>query len=548
MAQRPRPSPAETLARLALPRREFYAVKEQLRAEREREEMAACTFQPSLCEGTKRRAARAAAAAAPDAPLLPLPDRLQQRQLEAERRRRMRRLEREEAELRDCTFTPHISPAAAALVPPEVAARPLHDRLGEVQRARRERLAMLKARLEAEAEAEGSSSSSSKSRRPTISALSEQLARAGWTVDDAAAAGEEEGYGMGGADAWGEGGSEDGAAAVVRDLQARLLREARRREQQRMQRLWAHEQAQAAACPFAPRLSAGTRRLVEEDPRFAELGFIERQALLDAEAARRREEEEARLEAERARWFRPAITARGRQQQQLQEDETPEERARRLSVEEAARRAEARARRTEAFYAEMATFQPALNLVSRALGRAASSVDDLVYDWRREQARCRAAEEAEARLQEECTFRPTLVAAQRPSRGGATTTGMRGGQVIGGDGDGDGDRRSRTAAGVAAAKSNTRSGRARTRQAQEALERQAWEERARAELEACTFQPDTRASRRSFATAVGGATGMGAGARPVIVRGLGSFLARRQQAERQQWERQRAFGAAVGGR
>ena len=497
-----------------------------------------------------------------------LPYRLRERQDAAEAAR-LRLQEKLELELAaECTFRPVLYTDEARLMPgstfwssPSASPcssplrrpgldKPLHERLGDVQRARRDHLNRLRAREEEKEAAEWTFS-------PHLCGVTEEIARQRRQdqdyqyVYDRRINDEEEQ-------------PQPVKSGTTFDY---LAYESQRFLQRRMAKQLDLEQEQLAECRFSPRLCENTEELIAHAG--LPLDFESRQYVWEEQRQRKTAVFEANKAAEEEQWFKPAlkpfseaIVARLRQRldqdingrcSNSNSDEDPV--VQRLAVKEIARRKAARLHRTEAFYAQY-RFQPSLNPVSRALGRS-STTDELAYNWRGEMARNKAVEEAQARFEAECTFQPVLysscssssvpLAASAPTVSVAATSkaiATKSGHAPS------------TSASVATSNASV-AATTKTQLAQPSVSiAGVWEDRRRAkdslaaearaareaeELQACTWQPQlatktipTRRRQKQQQS-------------PVLVRGLGKFIARTQAAAQQREERATATAALAAG-
>ncbi|GAB5030499.1 Hypothetical protein NocV09_00301660 [Nannochloropsis oceanica] len=568
-----KPTVSQTLLRLAQPRNKIYAERERQREEREiaKTIQENCTFKPNLCQGTEKRAAAAAAASKGEVPKS-LPDRLKEKQ-EAAEAARLRRQEKLELELAaECTFRPVLytdearlmsgstfwssplaSPCSSPLRRPGQE-KPLHQRLGDVQRARRDNLNRLRAREEKKEAAEWTFS-------PRLCSVSEEIARQRRQEQDY-----QKMYDQRIND------EKDQPQSVKSGAKFDYLAyESQRFLQRRIAKQLDLEQEQLAECHFSPRLCEKTEKLIAHAG--LPLDFESRQYVWKEQRQRKAAVIEANKAAEEDEWFRPAlkpyseaIVARLRLRLDQEDinrrhtdsnsnsDDDPV--VQRLAVKEIARREAARLHRTEAFYAQY-LFQPSLNPVSRALGRP-STTDELAYNWRGEMARNKAFEEAQERFEAECTFQPVLqssysssslpLAASAPTVPVAATSkaiATRCRQSL--------STSALVAIGNVSVPATTKIQLRQPsslsiagdwevrRRDKESLAAKAHAAREAEELQDCTWQPElatkaipTRRRQKQQQS-------------PVLVRGLGKFIARTQAAAQQREERAIATAALAAG-
>ncbi len=497
---------AAALARLAAPRRDVYVERERQRRAQEETKVAqeGCTFAPRLCHGTEKWAAAANEHGRADKPL---PERLGDKQAAAEAARRRRHAHLEQKLLQECTFRPtlYTAVAVAAETGPSASGGadpagspsrrpPLHERLGDVQRSRRDHLDKLRARAEDER-------NQAWTFRPLLCGVSEDMARQR-RLEEEEGGGEEEGDD----DLHDLDHARRGEAQGHHDkVTTHMARETQRFLQRRMAKRWALEQAQLEDCRFTPRLCERTEALLTRAG--LPQDFDGRQDVWEAECQKRRNKTKAAQQQEEEQWFKPVLTQQGRaagSRTQPPKDTVVQ----RLAVAETARRDAARRQRTDAHYAQF-QYQPTLNPLSRALGRP-SSTTELAYNWRGEMARAKAAEDAQARFDADCTFSPS------------TFTSSNKGRLD-----------FRDPASIRALWEEQR--RTKDRQAAEAAKAREAEE-----LQACTWQPQLVAT-----TAVPARRRQEQHQSPVLVRGLGKFLMRSDAAAR---ARATTASQAAGGR
>lgn len=538
---------AAALSRLAQPRNEIYKERESLRREQEALKLAeaGCTFKPSLCEGTEKRVA-AAAAASREEVVKPLPERLMEKKKASEQARRIRQAKVLEEQARECTFRPvlytsassgsggRVPPSSTLISPSQCPKRekPLHERLGDVQRARREHLARLRAEREEVRAAEWTF-------QPRLCGMTEGMAR-------------QRRLGNGNSDTGTDQEKVKHPLGRQSSTFSRLVRDSERFLQQRMARRSASEARRHVDCRFAPTLAQKTDELLVKAGWPS--GFEARQQLWEDYRREKAVAVEQAMAAEEERWFKPvlepkseAIVARIRSLRESkghESDERPNLQGsvvHRLAVEERARREAARQARTMAALSEF-HYEPSINPLSRALGRS-SDIEELTYNWRGVVARNKAAEEAQARFEAACTFQPEIsnvhsyTSLQRPALGSrsghvssksviAKTVARNHGKV-----------KDRSLSGAQQPTSAGGEDRWGLKEAQAADTRAA---REAEELKACTWSP--------LLTKNMSRPRMDRHQSPVLVRGLGKFLARSQAAAQQRQGQASATAAlAVGG-
>ena len=346
-------SAAQRLATLATPKT---AVWERAASVKAASDAAAfeehCTFAPKTGRGPKTGAS--------DAPV--------GERLYAYAEKRAEKLERAQArvvelELEELTFQPSTM-GASVTKKKNGAVPPLHERLDDVLRRKRDALLKAKAKVEHER-------SSAYTFKPDINPTSAVLAKQRAELDEA----------MG----------EDGER-----------RAGRRREV---------VDEDVDELTFAPKITTVSERVVEQLARQGKMGadFFERQRDYNDKVARRAEEHRAYEDDECT--FTPDIGAAARVLRKGQRVrmllETPEERAARLAFTDAERKRMTQ-RVLEQKYYEKYTYNPDVNERSRTLAPVGTSLDDLVHDERRDLAKRRARAQLEREFREEHTFEPNL--------------------------------------------------------------------------------------------------------------------------------------------
>lgn len=346
-------SAAQRLATLAMPKT---ALWERAASAKAASDAAAfeehCTFAPKTGRGPK--------AGASDAPA--------GERLYAYAEKRAEKLERAQArvvelELEELTFQPSTM-GASVKKKENGAAPPLHERLDDVLRRKRDALLKAKAKVEHER-------SSAYTFKPEINPTSAVLAKQRAELDEA----------MG----------EDGER-----------RAGRRRDV---------VDEDVDELTFMPKITTVSERVVEQLARQGKMGadFSERQREYNDKVARRAEEHRAYEDDECT--FTPDIGDAARVLRKGQRVrmllETPEERAARLTFTDAERKRMTQ-RVLEQKYYEKYTYNPDVNERSRTLAPVGTSLDDLVHDERRDLAKRRARAQLEREFREEHTFEPNL--------------------------------------------------------------------------------------------------------------------------------------------
>jgi len=415
--------------------------------------------------------------------------------------------------------------------------RPLHERGEELLRAKEAHLARLRMESEA-ANPELTFAPRISARSRTIAA--DKLRGAGLPVAGSSAAGAvaatsdivPERQWVGGAAA----ASAASAHAVVHASVAateRLTRDAAMAQLRRAARAEAAAHAEAERHTFAPRIDphAGNRyrdRLLAMGipaTHVDAMSFLQRQELW-AQLHEERQAAAARGELSRVGCtFSPdvgnadEVLAVARPAAVL---ETAADRVQRLAVEEVERRRASR-QAAAAAAASQFDFKPAINAVSRQIGRA-HTVEEHVSNERAKRARMAAAAAAEADFRAAHTFHPTLVAAPHgpafPAADGA------------GEGDGGGTAFRLAAAADPAGLGERIEAHLRDKAQRLEVARRAAEYE---QLRECTFHPATNAPTAAQRRVDAG--GDDAVPTVVVVRGLGKFLEMKELARRMEEEK-----------
>jgi len=349
-------SAAQRLATLAMPKTALWERAASVKAASDAAAFEEhCTFTPKTGRGPKTGSSDAPAG----------------ERLYAYAEKRAEKLERAQArvvelELEELTFQPSTMGASMKKKKKKEngAAPPLHERLDDVLRRKRDALLKAKAKVEHER-------SSAYTFKPEINPTSAALAKQRAELDEA----------MG----------EDGER-----------RAGRRRDV---------VDEDVDELTFAPKITTVSERVVEQLARQGKMGadFFERQREYNDKVARRAEEHRAYEDDECT--FTPDIgdatrvLRKGQRVRMLLE--TPEERAARLAFTDAERKRMTQ-RVLEQKYYEKYTYNPDVNERSRTLAPVGTSLDDLVHDERRELAKRRARAQLEREFREEHTFEPNL--------------------------------------------------------------------------------------------------------------------------------------------
>ncbi|OQR85472.1 hypothetical protein ACHHYP_11799 [Achlya hypogyna] len=366
----------QRLHELAAPRSSVYAKREKLKMEQELASLSSCTFTPNTKgHATPEKTTRAFL----DQQISPNPKRVKVDEvtdrlygdglLRYELRDKVKRALEDRSVRATCTFKPKINPVTHAMVDKDVY-KPIHARVPEIQRRKRESLRQLATSMEAEARHTFVPEINEKSRQ-----LTHQL-----------------------------------SSLCVTD---RLAQDA---DHVHEKKLVAEDLYVAAkqALPFAPQLNERSKSIVGHKPEF-KLDFVTRQRVLQDQRDNKLEHQmllEERVHAMQ-KPFQPCI---GNAEKVLQHtrpkrltESTPEQ-LYRMAYAEPRKREERKKRLHEAYYNNF-SFQPKLNTVSKALGRP-TPIQRLAHTDATKPVRSRVVKEMELQAQAECRFRPELAPTQ----------------------------------------------------------------------------------------------------------------------------------------
>jgi hypothetical protein len=396
----------------------------------------------------------------------------------AEQQRRGRQLQQRterEAEMVDFPFQPNINPDTVAKFIDADSYKPIYERVGEVQRQRRRQLDRLREQRLREEREQNTFQPAIDPKSAAMAAVSRRQITRGikWDdVDRGIGQGPSAGTtrsldspdGPGGGSAAGGTGTETATGDAhltsaefsryifgVDHVSDRLIWEGRqltqKMQQLRQESLQAEEEAMRPAGP-----SRGTERLVKSSSAL-QASFSERAAHHQARVNTRRLERLSSRRHEEGGWFKPTLADRRVNERLLERrrdkenagdadganrsssssgggddgaqgqgpravavtvEETPEERAMRLSVDDAVDRQQRRALLEQEVYGDL-TFQPKIDRLSRALGRA-SDVEELYHNSRGRARKARAEAAERERIEQACTFKPDICAYPGPQQ------------------------------------------------------------------------------------------------------------------------------------
>ena len=359
--------------------------RERVRRETERQELADCTFQPTICKNTdsiisKRTRERPSEKAAREAKIGPNahPAAVAGYRLHSEaaaRAEQQRTLQHNVLEARqaDYTFQPERASAASSAgraLEANVEHRPIFERVAEMQRHKIKTLADLRSSHEAQ-------QNEALTFNPQIDGRSRQMALALNPQKDTPA---------------GE----------------RLHQEQSLQQKRHQQRLMQHARIEAENAKH-PQVSRGSARIAQATPALHQ-PFEARQEQYQKAVQRRTDARRKQEEDSQEAWFKPEIGKSAaivamRRPELL--SETDEERATRLSAQDTADIASRKSAIEKEVYKDI-TFHPTLDPVSAALGKK-SSLQDLVDNPKGKSVRERARRQHEAQFENECSFHPHVL-------------------------------------------------------------------------------------------------------------------------------------------
>ncbi|KAF0686322.1 Aste57867_21861 [Aphanomyces stellatus] len=359
-----------------------YAAREKLKMQQELATLSACTFQPpSSSAGALKTPEKHATRTRRGNAWSPhkksrveaTAERLHvEGALRFELRDKVKQVLEDQHVRQTCTFKPKINAATERMVRKD-SYKPIHARLPEIQRQKKELLRQLERAMDKQSEL---------TFVPAINAQSHKL-------------------------------SEELTKLNVTD---RLVQDAEECAEKKLQ-----VQAYYAALQdpsFCPQVNDRSHAIVDQKPEF-KLNFVTRQQVLQAQTEQKFEAKlalEERIQAEE-KPFQPCI---GNTNQVLQHtrpkrllESTPAQ-LYRMTYEEPHRR-ELATRRAQAQQAKQFTHKPTLNPVSQSLGRP-TPVQKLASKAAVKPIRSRVVQEMEAKEQAECRFRPDVASADHIDR------------------------------------------------------------------------------------------------------------------------------------
>eukprot|EP01041_Mallomonas_annulata_P005857 gene5857-11827_t len=422
-------SPSIRINQLSRTNHELWDKRNKLRQQLAKSEMEDCTFQPRLCPGTKQIAKTKLCKDTEQHPYVnankpSVVDRLYE---DAERRaiqQDWKRSQMEAAASLQHSFQPELNPGTAALSA-SMDLRPIHERLGNIQRARSERMIELQnMKRYRESNITFHPEINDKSR---VLAERREVAQQDSTSDTANVTGQRshstrrepraEGQENRDLNAGTRALEESPCPCPSKDVVSRLMEEgemAKRRKEQLLRER--EQQVQNMMTPV--KISTGTEVIAKKNP-MVSASFNDRQAIhserVRSHSASRRKEEEAVRET----WFHPTVCRKSLEiVKQYRPDETVSQRMDRLMCESLER--ERRKKELEEKVYGGLVFSPVIDELSRGLGRSAS-LDELVYNTRGRRAKAKSTQRVIKETNAQCTFTPVTGNASRRRPRSATS-------------------------------------------------------------------------------------------------------------------------------
>ena len=463
---------------LAQSKRAMWEARERAKLQREEDEQQRlCSFKPQL-QAKSNKAGASPSKVPVEVRLLHTASNKQ-----ALRQRAKRHLEEQEL-IRTCngnSFRPKINEASRLL---DRSTIPLHERVGQVQRERQQKLHEAKVKLEQE--------NGDLTFRPALNDKSIRIAER--ALAD-----------LEGAD-------------VTQRLQAQHSLSVHRR----LNKAASIEDERAKHESFAPNINRNSEKILEHSDKFAGKDFFDRQAELVA----RKMELAVSSSLANEHSFAPDIGNATSLLKPQQLQESSDARLQRLAYRDKDQILEARQTMAESYYAQF-NFKPEINAISKQLGQA-HSIEELHRDEARKQRFAALKQAKEDAIEEECTFKPKIHSMKRKAGLGDSSFvsgvfAVASSQSIGAQ------ERSRYSMDVTDVETLTQrikdKQREKMAQCQMVKKKKEYEE-----LKECTFTP---AIRRAAPKSAAG---------PIVVRGLGRHLELKELAQRkaeEQAERER---------
>lgn len=378
------------IAELAQDRRAVMERRQAEKARLEEEELKQYAFKPTGVNGSA--GSDGAGGAARRGSAEPVGERLQKvGKLRQQRREADARLA-QQAEEESFPFRPSINPDSELILEhSDGRYKPIHERIGDLQRAKHQNLHRLRMQHEEE--------NDDLTFQPRINRRSSSMAPSAASHSTSGRGGS-----MGGQ------GQQTGRKSLS-NVTDRLALQATERERRMQQRIRQHEQEEAEKHSFAPRISETSAKLVADNP-IMYGSFLERQQRFEREK-KRREALRGDLDANGAAkdcTFRPDIgnaddVLLARRPGRIVESQQAT--LERLTYRDSKQKEMAQTAMQEEYYSKF-TFKPELNTVSRRLVPKAQSVDQLVANERGQRVREEAVTRAEAERLQDCTFKPEI--------------------------------------------------------------------------------------------------------------------------------------------
>jgi hypothetical protein len=455
----------ERIEQLSRPQEQKYVERERRKMQEELSEIEECTFRPQIRKNASSKTKSGSAVS----------ERLHHEADQRTEAREQARRRLEAAELGQYSFKPEINPETNAILDMS-RYRPIHERLGEMQRAKSS--ALQHARVQHER------NNPDLTFAPQINAKSNKIAAERRSLHDMTNA--------------------DGGSLPVAE---RLNREAEYQAKRKLHRMDEHEAAKARDCTFAPQISEGSARLVASMSEFQHgADFLERQEALEEEGrvkAAKSLGAQQRLEEEAKCTFHPNVGNAGKVLEHTRParvGESADERIERLFKQDQHDSEQLKEQIQDDYYAQF-SYRPKINKISKVLGRAAT-VDELVADDRGKQSRARAAAKREAAERQSCPFKPhtNKYKGKQENLNKATRVNINKPDTI--------------TANITAARHDRDAKLAQSRRDKE------YEE-----LKSCTFQPRINEGKPEEPTG------------PIVVRGLGRYLELKEMARRKEQDK-----------
>ena len=344
----------ERVEYLAQSKKAVWEARERAKLQREEEEQKnMCSFKPKIAAKSRASPSK-----------VPVEVRLLHtaNNKQALRQRAKRHLEEQEL-ISTCngnTFRPKINEASRLL---DRNSRPLHERVGQVQRDRQQKRHEAKLKLEQDADLTFKPAINDKSLRIAERVYSEMR--------------------------------------VSGDLTERLLAQQHMSMDKRLSKLAAIEQERQQHERFQPQINRNSEKILEHSEKFAGKDFFDRQA-----ETLERKMLLAHKSSLEEHSFKPEIGKAASMLAEELEGETTEDRLQRLAYRDKDHILSSRETIKEQYYSQF-NFKPEINPISKELGQA-HSIEELHKDSARKQRFEMLMRAKEQALDQECTFKPKV--------------------------------------------------------------------------------------------------------------------------------------------